>query len=36
MAYMYGILAVVGWLALVVVVALLALIPARKPNDFGK
>jgi hypothetical protein len=33
MAYMYGILSVAGWVALVIVVALLFLLPPRKPND---
>jgi hypothetical protein len=36
MAYMYGILSVVGWIALVVVLAFLAIIPPRKPNDSEK
>jgi hypothetical protein len=36
MAYMYGILSVVGWIALVVVLALLVLIPPRKPGDSEK
>ena len=36
MAYMYGILSVIGWIALVVVLELLALIPPPKPNDSDK
>ena len=36
MAFMYGILSVVGWIAFVVVVALLVLIPPREPNDVDK
>ena len=33
MAYMYGILSVVGWIALVVVSALLFLLPPKKPEN---
>jgi hypothetical protein len=33
MAFMYGILSVMGWVALVVVLTLLVLIPPRNSND---
>jgi hypothetical protein len=36
MATMYGILSVMGWIALVIVLALLVLIPARTPKDSDK
>jgi hypothetical protein len=36
MAYMYGILSVVGWIALVLVLAFLFLAPPRNPNDSEK
>jgi hypothetical protein len=36
MAMMYGILSVVGWIALAVVLLLLLLIPPREPNDVVK
>ena len=36
MAKMYGILSVIGWIALVLSVALLILLPPRKPEDLDE
>ena len=36
MARMYGILSVIGWIALVLSVGLLILLPPRKPKDLDE
>jgi uncharacterized membrane protein len=36
MAKMYGILSVIGWIALVLSIGLLILLPPRKPKDSDK